>query len=834
MQQSVSKTGNPIDPWFTPWRFALLLALLIFAAFPQVLPGLETFVIRDFGFFAYPLAHFQQECFRHGEMPLWDPYNNCGVPFLAQWNTLPLYPPSLIYLLLPLQWSLGFFCLLHLWFAGFGMFFLARRWTGLRRAEALSVFDVCNAWPVSAQLSGKEATATQAGNSFAAAFAGVAFAFNGLTLNLLMWPSHIATLSWMPWVVLAVELAWREGGQKIILAAFAGALQMLAGGPEIIFLTWILLLAMWIQQFIAGGGDASSPARVSMFWRFPLVVALVIALAAVQLLPFLDLAAHSQRSAGYADTRWSMPGWGWANFLVPMAFGRTWTEGVFFQYEQAWTSSYYPGIGTLWLALLAIWMVRERRVWLLGAAAMVALVFALGENTFVYPALRKIIPQLSLMTYPIKYVILVAFSAPLLAAFALARLFSLSSTKGGEGRGEEAETSQSQIPSPQPSPRLGGAREKTPRTQDFQKRLVLVGAILLALIAGVLFWAWRFPFPTDDVHATLLNGLSRAAFLILTGALLFVLTRENAPGLRRIAPLILIFTAWLDVFTHEPAQNPTVPPSVYELNLARARLAMQPQPALGESRAMVTPVAAMDFIRFALSDPKNNFLAKRLGYCANCNLLDAVPKVDGFFSLLPRESDGLISLLYGATNANFPKLNDFLGVSQITAPDEFFHWQARKTFLPLVTAGQQPVFLDNTSTLRALGQNSFDGSKIVFLSPEAKPLVTATNQTNARVLNSKFTTQRVDIEVEASEPSLVVVAQTWYHNWRAYVDGRPAPLLRANHAFQAIQVPAGRHYIRLAYEDLAFQFGAAVSICMAVNCLIFLHWLRKRPFRPQS
>jgi len=775
VQQPASKTGNPIDPWFTPWRFALLLALLILATFPQVLLGLETFVIRDYGFFAYPLAHFQQECFRHGELPLWDPYNNCGVPFLAQWNTMPLYPPSLIYLLLPLPWSLGFFCLLHLWFAGFGMFFLARRWTG---------------------------------NSFAAAFAGVAFAFNGLTLNLLMWPSHIATLSWIPWVVLAVELAWREGGQKIILAAFIGALQMLAGGPEIIFLTWILLLALWVQQFIAGGGDASSPAfsatgasqpRIAMLRRFPLVVALVISLAAVQLLPFLDLAAHSQRSAGYADTRWSMPGWGWANFLVPMAFGRTWTEGVFFQYEQSWTSSYYLGIGALWLALLAVWTVRERRVRLLSAAALVALIFAFGGNTFIYPALRKIIPQLSFVTYPIKYVTLAAFLAPLLAAFAIARQQNLSNG------------------------------QKT----DFKKRLVLVGAILLALIAGILFWAWQFPFPTDDVHATLLNGLSRAAFLILTGALLFVLTRENAPGLRRIAPLILIFGAWLDVFTHEPAQNPTVPPSVYELNLARARLAMQPQPALGESRAMVTPTAAMDFIRFALSDPKNNFLAKRLGYCGNCNLLDGVPKVDGFFSLMPRESDGLISLLYGATNANFPKLNDFLGVSQITAPDEFFHWQPRRTFLPLVTAGQKPIFLDNANTLRALGQNSFDGSKIVFLPPEAKLFVTATNPTTARVLNSKFETRSVDAEVEAAGPSLVVVAQTYYHNWRVYVDDQPTHLLRANYAFQAFQVPAGRHHVRLAYEDLAFQFGAAVSICMAVNCFICLHLLRKRQFRPQ-
>jgi uncharacterized membrane protein YfhO len=95
------------------------------------------------------------------------------------------------------------------------------------------------------------------------------------------------------------------------------------------------------------------------------------------------------------------------------------------------------------------------------------------------------------------------------------------------------------------------------------------------------------------------------------------------------------------------------------------------------------------------------------------------------------------------------------------------------------------------------------------------------------VLSSQFKAQRADIDVEAAEPSLVVVAQTYYHNWRAYVDGQPAPLLRANHAFQAIQVPTGRHHVRLAYEDRAFQFGAAVSICMVVNCFIFLHLLRK-------
>ncbi len=733
--------------WFTPVRFGIFLALLIFAEFPQVLLGLETFVARDYGFFVIPLAHFQQMCFQHGELPFWDPYNQCGVPFLAQLNTMPLYPPALIYLTLPLGWSMSFFGLLHLWFAGIGMYFLARRWTG---------------------------------NRFAAAFAGTVFAFNGYTINLLMWPSHIATFAWMPWVILAVELAWREGRQKIILAAFAGAMQILAGGPETILLTWLILSALWLQQFLKN----DSP-RVAMLWRFPLVVALVIALSAAQLLPFLDLIAHSQRESGYADLRWSMPGSGWANFLVPMAFGVTGSGGVFTQPGQYMTSSYYLGLGTLWLALLALFFIRQRRIWLLAVIVVVGMIFALGENTPVLPAIRKLVPQLSLITYPIKYVMVVVFAAPLLAAFALANF-----------------------------PKLKG-------------RVLPVGAMLLALIIAVIFWTQLAPHPGDNSSAALWNGCSRAAFLALTGLVLFALTREANSHLLRMTPVLLILVAWTDVFTHEPTQNPTVPPWVYQPGLSRERLALNPQPALGGSRAMVSPAAAMQFITFAVPDLKDNFLAKRLGYCGNCNLLDNVPKADGFFSLTPRESDELLSLFYTTTNASYPHLEDFMGVSHITASDEVFHWQSRTNFLPLVTAGQKPVFLDDQDTLKALTRNNFDGRQIVFLPPETKSSVTVSSGTTAKILNSKFGMDTVDIEAEATEPSLVVVAQTYYHNWRAEIDGQPAELLRANVAFQAVQIPAGEHKIHLSYQDRAFEIGAAISACMWLSCLICLILIRR-------
>jgi hypothetical protein len=126
------------DAWFKPVWFAMILAGLIVAFFPDLLLGGKSPVFRDFGIFTYPNALFQRESFWHGEIPLWNPLNNCGIPFLAQWNTTALYPPSLVYLLLPVAQGLDLFLLLHLFWAGLGMYFLASRWTGNRLAATVA------------------------------------------------------------------------------------------------------------------------------------------------------------------------------------------------------------------------------------------------------------------------------------------------------------------------------------------------------------------------------------------------------------------------------------------------------------------------------------------------------------------------------------------------------------------------------------------------------------------------------------------------------------------------------------------------------------------------
>jgi uncharacterized membrane protein YfhO len=59
------------------------------------------------------------------------------------------------------------------------------------------------------------------------------------------------------------------------------------------------------------------------------------------------------------------------------------------------------------------------------------------------------------------------------------------------------------------------------------------------------------------------------------------------------------------------------------------------------------------------------------------------------------------------------------------------------------------------------------------------------------------------------------------------VDGQPARLLRANVAFQAVQMPAGKHRIHLAYRDRVFEIGAALSLVTLLACGFGLFTLRR-------
>lgn len=79
----------------------------------------------------------------------------------------------------------------------------------------------------------------------------------------------------------------------------------------------------------------------------------------------------------------------------------------------------------------------------------------------------------------------------------------------------------------------------------------------------------------------------------------------------------------------------------------------------------------------------------------------------------------------------------------------------------------------------------------------------------------RVTTRRakLGLEMDAAMDAdgWIVISQTAWQGWRAYIDGRRVETKYANHAFLGLFVPAGRHHIRLIYLPDSFTRGRAIS-----------------------
>jgi len=72
-----------------------------------------------------------------------------------------------------------------------------------------------------------------------------------------------------------------------------------------------------------------------------------------------------------------------------------------------------------------------------------------------------------------------------------------------------------------------------------------------------------------------------------------------------------------------------------------------------------------------------------------------------------------------------------------------------------------------------------------------------------------------------AKPQIVVYNDSYTSSWKAYLDGMPVELLRANTAFKGIKVPAGEHQIEFSYHPPG---GTWVYIIATFALAVFLLW----------
>ncbi|HET7536403.1 MAG TPA: YfhO family protein [Candidatus Didemnitutus sp.] len=362
-----------VTPWLLPALGGAVITLLLLLPPAAILEGYDL-----------PRMH---DCYKHdfralvlaGEWPWWNPFTALGRPFFADVETALLYPPS--WLVIPLGVSAGLVAIvwLHLALAIAGMRRLARQ---LAIAEPYA--GICGLFFA---LSGALLGRIESGQL-------------NLFCVVCLWPFLFDSF---------LQLQRQPGARQLVRVAAWVAGAFLAGSPAML---WCGLIGAML--FVVGSETAARTAARTLAWCGG-AIALAAALAAVQLLPFVELVQQGNRplhDTAFA-TIGSVRGFDWLSLLLPPG---PWLD-------VNWETNLNVSAPLVALAVLATiaGLRKQPEIRALVLVAAAGLVLSLGEQTPVLPALAKVLPGFSGLRYPGRYGLMSVLAIALLASWWLAR-----------------------------------------------------------------------------------------------------------------------------------------------------------------------------------------------------------------------------------------------------------------------------------------------------------------------------------------------------------------------------------------------------------------------------
>ena len=137
--------------------------------------------------------------------------------------------------------------------------------------------------------------------------------------------------------------------------------------------------------------------------------------------------------------------------------------------------------------------------------------------------------------------------------------------------------------------------------------------------------------------------------------------------------------------------------------------------------------------------------------------------------------------------------------------------------------------LDDADTLKKLVDPTWEPRKEVLVSEAISPPVsTDLNGTVWPVRHEFYDAKRVVLATEADVPTVLLLNDKHHAGWQVTVNGRPAPLLRANYLMRGVQLPAGKHQVefRFAPDERSVTISLA-GFGLGLLALGLLVWLPK-------
>jgi hypothetical protein len=808
--------------WVRSPDFLAVLALFFFPLFffYDLVHGRLLLTERDLAPYFIPPRFFWVESIKHGSFPLWNHYQFCGQPFFANPQHGMLYPLNSLFFLFPFDIAFNTIIILH--------FFLGGLFTYLFLKD-LNV------------------------NSAGSLISGLIFMLSGYLLSVHSLLTILLASIWMPLIMMFFRRAINgQGIKNEIFAAIFITLSFLGGGIEIVYGNFFVLLIMvifsnppYIPPLLKGGeGRGSVPTYWERIRSLLVVSILFLFLSAIQLFPFIELFHHSIRGSGLSyqeATTWSFAPKDVLLFFLPDAYGY-FLDMKKYWVSQCWFKTLYTG-GLPFILSLIFFLMPRRRILsseekdrtephqdnkMLFLILMIFSIFlSLGHYNPLYPFVFEYVPFFNGIRYPAKFFYLFILILSVTAGLGFQRLFEFSKERGNK------------------------------RIKNFLTISSLVCAlILLVLVLGHKeiehFLKLReIDYPQFNLLSVNLRNTKRIFFYL---AFFFLLIRiGHEVKWKGWAKILLILFLIADLFGNmgyygrertEDYFKKTKSLEIISLDEGNYRVFSTPK-----TISMDTTILVNDLTYLNVLKEKN---------IPSINLFYHLHDIWGIDVIRVKRTDDLYKVLTGAPSISTTHLVDLCGVKYITSVtrldeknkfeliyanleglqgkrEDLLNENTIKLYknrspLPRAWLVREFKVMDPQTILWMMLQKEFRPGQEVFLEEEPHFPIPLPKGGEGRVRGVDLlseTNNRLDLETKADRNCLLVLSDTYYPGWKAFVDGKETKIYRGDYAFRAIPLSAGNHQVEFVYDPLSFKLGIGATILGILGC-VGLGWVGRR------
>jgi hypothetical protein len=765
----------------------------------------ESFLLGDYSVQHIPWSRFLADSLDTLSLPLWTPYMHSGFPILAEGQIGALYPPNLImYFFLPYKIAYTYSIFLHFVLAGIFMYIYVRE-IGMSKTAA---------------------TVTVIAFLFGSGYGGCFYGMMSLRV-----------LVWFPLILFLTEKLFKK--EELLYGILIGivvGVQILAGYLQfalysIIFSTLYFVVHLYFYHLKYRGLKRST--RVAIFYLIGAFVA--FGLSAAQLFATVELSQFSSRQD--IGIEFSMLGSYTPLGLIQLLFPRcTFTSGGLL----------YIGTLPFLLSLVVVFYKKNRFLWFFIFLTFFSLLLAFGKYSPLYVLIIKAIGFYGLRV-PAKFLFFTVFSLAILAGYGFDRYCSTSADE----------------------------KQNTKYTKTIfylsagAASILIITNIILFLGKGLLINFGRnyvenniygkpFHRHSLDVYYDKVDSVYQA---LVSNTYIF-----NPFIISSISILIISFfiikyiRRWLSLEGFQFTCIAVIIIDLYIFSLFGTGFRGNMAPVKETLKAP----GAIEFIKSDTSLHRvyglipNKFQDDYARFFPNYNMYYQISDVGAYSPLVMNDYYNFMEKLGGvddsiwrlepttdALNKNLNLLN-LLNVKYIITyeeikdkrvelayTDEKVNVYRNKGSLPRAFfLSNYKVISDGQEALDFLRSKDFNPKDIVVLNEEPASFENRpeSQYNNASVEIKDYSANKVILNINTSSSGILVLSDTFYPGWKAYVDWQETEIMKANTVMRAVIIPKGKHLVRFVYDPVPFNNGLKLGLCtlIGIPIMIFVSNLSKR------